>query len=110
MLDAELGGELGKIRLPGRESAELQLWIRGDDLERLAPDRARGAEESDPFNARSLRVTYGNDGLPLRPKITALGPLAPKSRSDTKGRIGTNRSQTRYSIFATVLRPVGGFV
>jgi hypothetical protein len=28
--------------------------MSGDDLERLAPDRARGAQQRDPFHTRSV--------------------------------------------------------
>src|SRR4051812_11544451 len=34
--------------------AELEPWMRLDDLDRLAADRARGAEEGDPFHRSSL--------------------------------------------------------
>ena len=45
-----------RSRRPGRERAELELGVRVDDLERLAADRAGGAEESDPLHAGSLRA------------------------------------------------------
>ena len=42
--------------------------MRGDDLDRLAPDRAGGAEERDSFHSDSVGTEYG----PPRPRRVIL--------------------------------------
>ena len=44
-------------RRAGRDGAELELRVRLDDLDRLAADRAGGAEEGDAFHGSSVGST-----------------------------------------------------
>ena len=52
VLDGVRGGELVERRRAGQERAELELGVRGDDLDRLPADRAGRTEDGDAFHAR----------------------------------------------------------
>ncbi len=68
-LDAALAGDRPHLVAPAprRERAELELRVRVDDLERLAPDRARRAEKGHPSHALSLRPGRHLTSVTLRP-------------------------------------------
>ena len=50
-----LGGQRVELARAGRERAHLELGLRVDDLERLAPDRPRGAEDRNSLHDRKCR-------------------------------------------------------
>ena len=54
VLDAVRRGERREVGRARRERAELELGMRGDDLERLAADRAGGAEQGDALHPASV--------------------------------------------------------
>ena len=54
VLDGMLGGELVERRRAGLERAQLELGVRGDDLDRLPADRPRRTEDRDAFHAARM--------------------------------------------------------
>ena len=57
VLDSALRGEVVELVRARGERAGIELWIGVDDLERLTPDRPRGAENRDPLHDQSVRVS-----------------------------------------------------
>ena len=55
VLHAALGGQPVELARAGRERAHLELVVGVDDVERLTPDRPRGAQNRNSLHARNCR-------------------------------------------------------
>jgi hypothetical protein len=55
VLHAKFSGQRVELAGAGRERADLELVVAVDDVERLAPDRPRGAQDRNSLHARNCR-------------------------------------------------------